>query len=353
MKNNLLNRVKNCKINLGDSMKWKIADIEIDNQVVIAPMAGIGNVSFRKICKAMGAGLIYAEMVSDKALIFENERTLEMLRVDDDEQPVSMQVFGGDINSIVEAAKIIDKYCNAKIIDINLGCPVPKVIKSDAGAKLLLYPDKIYDIVSRVVDTVSKPVTVKMRAGWDSKTIYAVEIAQKCEKAGAKAIAIHGRTRAQMYTGLADWNIIKQVKEAVKTIPVIGNGDVKSPQDAKRMLEETKVDAVMIGRAVLGNPWLIKQTVHYLETGELLPEPTPQERILQAINHMYSLIELKGEKVAILEMRSHIPWYIKGLYNATTVKREVNSLTNAEDIKNLLERYLKFLEEKPNEDGAV
>lgn len=353
MKNNLLNRVKNCKINLGDSMKWKIADIEIDNQVVIAPMAGIGNVSFRKICKAMGAGLIYAEMVSDKALIFENERTLEMLRVDDDEQPVSMQVFGGDINSIVEAAKIIDKYCNAKIIDINLGCPVPKVIKSDAGAKLLLYPDKIYDIVSRVVDTVSKPVTVKMRAGWDSQTIYAVEIAQKCEKAGAKAIAIHGRTRAQMYTGLADWNIIKQVKEAVKTIPVIGNGDVKSPQDAKRMLEETKVDAVMIGRAVLGNPWLIKQTVHYLETGELLPEPTPQERILQAINHMYSLIELKGEKVAILEMRSHIPWYIKGLYNATTVKREVNSLTNAEDIKNLLERYLKFLEEKPNEDGAV
>lgn len=353
MKNNLLNRVKNCKINLGDSMKWKIADIEIDNQVVIAPMAGIGNVSFRKICKAMGAGLIYAEMVSDKALIFENERTLEMLRVDDDEQPVSMQVFGGDINSIVEAAKIIDKYCNAKIIDINLGCPVPKVIKSEAGAKLLLYPDKIYDIVSRVVDTVSKPVTVKMRAGWDSKTIYAVEIAQKCEKAGAKAIAIHGRTRAQMYTGQADWNIIKQVKEAVKAIPVIGNGDVKSPQDAKRMLEETKVDAVMIGRAVLGNPWLIKQTVHYLETGELLPEPTPQERILQAINHMYSLIELKGEKVAILEMRSHIPWYIKGLYNATTVKREVNSLTNAEDIKNLLERYLKFLEEKPNEDGAV
>lgn len=334
-------------------MKWRIADIEIANQVVIAPMAGIGNVSFRKICKAMGAGLIYAEMVSDKALIFENEKTLEMLRVDDDEQPVSMQVFGGDVTSIVEAANIIDKYCNAKIIDINLGCPVPKVVKNDAGAKLLLYPDKIYEIVSRVVDTVSKPVTVKMRAGWDSKTIYAVEIAQKCEKAGAQAIAIHGRTRAQMYTGVADWNIIRQVKEAVTTIPVIGNGDVKTPQDAKRMLEETKVDAVMIGRAVLGNPWLIKQTVHYLDTGDLLPDPTPRERIMQAINHMYSLIELKGERVAVLEMRSHIPWYIKGLYNATTIKREVNNLTKAEEIKNLLEKYLEILEDKPIIDGAV
>ncbi|HEY8364652.1 MAG TPA: tRNA dihydrouridine synthase DusB [Haloplasmataceae bacterium] len=325
-------------------MKWKIADIEIDNQVVIAPMAGIGNVSFRKICKKMGAGLIYAEMVSDKGLIYDNEKTKEMLYVEEDEQPITMQVFGGDIWSIVDAAKIIDKYCNARIIDINMGCPVPKVVKSDAGAKLLLEPDKIYEIVSRVVENVHKPVTVKMRSGWDKNTIYAVEIAEKCEKAGAKAIAIHGRTRTQMYEGLADWNIIKEVKKAVKTIPVIGNGDIKTPEDAKRMLDETNVDAVMIGRAVLGNPWLIKQTVHYLDNRELLPEVSPREKIMQAIEHMESLVHLKGEKLAVLEMRSHIPWYIKGLYEATNIKRKINTISNVEEIKKLLFTYLDKLE---------
>ncbi len=326
-------------------MKWKIADIVIENQVVIAPMAGIGNVSFRRICKKMGCGLIYAEMVSDKALIYENEKTLEMLQVEEDEQPVTMQVFGGDIDSIVEAAKIIDTKCNAKIIDINLGCPVPKVVKSDAGAKLLLEPDKIYEIVSRVVGVVKKPVTVKMRSGWDSQSIYAVEIAQKCEKAGIKAIAVHGRTRAQMYEGKADWNIIKEVKDNIKTIPVIGNGDVKTPQDALKMLEETNVDAVMIGRAVLGNPWLIKQIVHYLDTKVLLPDPTPRERIEQALAHLDSLMTLKGEKLAVLEMRSHIPWYIKGLYEATSVKRKINTIKSADEIKQTMNEYLNTLEQ--------
>lgn len=325
-------------------MKWRIRDIEIDNQVVIAPMAGIGNVSFRKICKKMGAGLIYAEMVSDKALIYENEKTLEMLRVDDDEQPIAMQVFGGDIDSIVKAAKIIDDKSGAQIIDINMGCPVPKVIKSDAGAKLLLEPDKIYEIVSRVVEEVKKPVTVKMRMGWDSKSIYAVEIAKKCEKAGASAIAIHGRTRVQMYEGKADWNIIKEVKSEVKTIPVIGNGDVKSPQDALRMLEETGVDAVMVGRAVLGNPWLIKKIRHFLETREILPDETPKEKIFQAIEHLDSLVELKGEKLAVLEMRSHIPWYIKGMYGATSVKQKINNIKTKVEIKDVLFSYLDELE---------
>ncbi|QVK18011.1 tRNA dihydrouridine synthase DusB [Mycoplasmatota bacterium] len=322
-------------------MKWNINDIEIANQVVVAPMAGISNVVFRKICKKMGAGLIYAEMVSDKALIYENEKTFEMLQVDNSEQPVTMQVFGGDISSIVNAAKIIDKRCNAKIIDINMGCPVNKVVKSDAGAKLLLEPDKIYEIVSRVVEVVKKPVTVKMRTGWDSQSIYALEIAEKCEKAGAVAIAIHGRTRAQMYEGHADWDIIKQVKEVVKTIPVIGNGDVKTAIDAKRMLDETKVDAVMMGRAVLGNPWLIKQTVHYLETNELLKEPTPSEKVQQALTHLDSLMDLKGEKLAVLEMRSHIPWYIKGLYEATSVKRKINTLKTAVEIKKVMYDYLE------------
>ncbi|MDF2699810.1 MAG: tRNA-dihydrouridine synthase [Haloplasmataceae bacterium] len=322
-------------------MKWKIHDIEIENQVVIAPMAGIGNVAFRKICKQMNAGLIYAEMVSDKALIYENEKTQEMLYVEPDEQPVTMQVFGGDLISIVEAAKIIDKNCNAKIIDINMGCPVNKVVKSDAGAKLLLEPDKIYEIVSRVVDSVSKPVTVKMRTGWDKNTIFAVEIAQKVEKAGAKAIAIHGRTRSQMYEGHADWKIIKQVKDVIKTIPVIGNGDVKTPSDAKRMIEETGVDAVMMGRAVLGNPWIIQQTVHYLDTGEYISEPSAEEKINQAIRHLDSLVKLKGEKLAVLEMRSHIPWYIKGMYEATSVKRVVHSLNTSNEVKKALHDYLE------------
>jgi nifR3 family TIM-barrel protein len=325
-------------------MKWNIANIEIDNQVVIAPMAGIGNISFRKICKKMGAGLIYAEMVSDKALIYENEKTFKMLNVEQDEAPISMQVFGGEIETIVQAAQVIDKHSNADIIDINLGCPVPKVTKSDAGAKLLLEPNKIYDIVSRVVDTVTKPVTVKMRTGWDSQSIYALEIAQKCEQAGAKAIAIHGRTRKQMYEGKADWNIIKEVKSVIKSVPVIGNGDIKTPLDAKKMLEETKVDAIMIGRAVLGNPWLIKQINHYLDHKELLPNPTPKEKIFQALEHLESLLYVKGEKLAVLEMRSHIPWYIKGLYEATSIKRKIHTLKSYAEIKTVLLEYLDVLE---------
>ena len=321
-------------------MKWKIDDIEINNQVVVAPMAGIGNFAFRKICKEMNAGLIYAEMVSDKALIFNNDKTHEMLFVDESEQPITMQVFGGDMKTIVEGAKIIDQKSNARIIDINMGCPVHKVVKSDAGAKLLLDPNKIYDIVARVVDSVSKPVTVKMRTGWDKNSINAIENAINIEKAGAKAIAIHGRSRSQMYEGYADWDIIKEVKKAVKSIPIIGNGDVKTPQDVKRMLEDTGVDAIMMGRAVLGNPWVIKQTVEYIETGQLTKEPTPQEKITQAINHLDYLIKLKGEKLAVLEMRSHIPWYIKGMFEANSVKRQVHSLTDAKAVKEVLFDYL-------------
>ncbi|HEY8435556.1 MAG TPA: tRNA dihydrouridine synthase DusB [Haloplasmataceae bacterium] len=326
-------------------MKWYIDDIEIENQVVIAPMAGIGNFAFRRICKEMGAGLIYAEMVSDKALIYNNEKTYRMLYVDESEQPVSLQVFGGDVDTIVEGAKIIDQKSNAMIIDINMGCPVPKVTKGDAGAKLLLNPQKVYEIVARVVDNVKKPVTVKMRAGWDEHTIYAVENARMIEKAGAKALAIHGRTRKQMYQGKADWNIIKAVKQEIQSIPVIGNGDVKSPEDAKRMLDETGVDAVMIGRAVLGNPWIIRQIVHYLETGEKLPDPTPEERVMKAIEHMDYLIELKGERTAVLEMRSHIPWYLKGLKNANQVKRLTHELTDSDQVKQVLYDYLKNLNE--------
>ena len=321
---------------------FKIGNIEIENKVTIAPMAGVSNIAFRTIMKEFGAGLIYAEMVSDKALSFRNEKTMKMIKVVDEERPLSMQVFGADKDSIVEGAKIIDKESDCDIIDINLGCPVNKIVKNDAGAKLLLYPERIYEIVKEVVEAVNKPVTVKMRTGWDNNTIKDVEIAKLCEKAGAKAIAIHGRTRAQMYSGKANWDRIKAVKESVK-IPVIGNGDITSPEDAKRMIEETGCDAVMIGRATLGNPWLVKQTVEYLEKGTYQKEISGEEKLDFILNHMLRLKEVKGEKIAVLEMRSHGPWYVKGMKGASHYKREMSQVKTMDQVKELVEHYRGYL----------
>ncbi|QMS84914.1 tRNA dihydrouridine synthase DusB [Candidatus Xianfuyuplasma coldseepsis] len=326
---------------------FKIADIELQNRVVIAPMAGVSNIAFRTIMKEFGAGLIYAEMVSDKALTFGNKKTVKMIEVVDEERPLTMQVFGGDLETIVEGAKIIDQHSNCDIIDLNMGCPVNKVIKSDAGAKLLLDPQKIYTIVKAVVEAVEKPVTVKMRIGWDKNTIYAVEIAQICEKAGAKAIAVHARTRKQMYSGKADWSYIKQIKDAVD-IPVIGNGDITTPEDAKRMLEETGCDAVMIGRGVLGNPWLVEQTVQYLETGTYNRDISIEERFHRMSNHMERLIALKGEKVAMLEMRNHGPWYVKGLPGASHVRKALSQVSTKDDLLQIIEEYQNHRKEGPH-----
>ncbi|MNP05558.1 tRNA-dihydrouridine synthase C [compost metagenome] len=304
------------------------------------------------IAKEFGTGLVCAEMVSDKAIIHGNKRTREMLFVDEREKPLSLQIFGGDRESLVKAAKVVDQDTNADIIDINMGCPVPKVTKCDAGARWLLDPDKIHEMVSAVVDAVSKPVTVKMRIGWDSDHIFVVDNAKAVEQAGGKAVSVHGRTREQLYTGKADWNYIKMVKEAV-SIPVIGNGDVATPEDAKRMLEQTGCDGVMIGRGALGNPWMLYRTVEYLRTGELLPEPEAAEKIRIAILHMDRLAALKGEHVAVREMRKHLAWYLKGLKGSSRIKDLIMEETQRDEMVRILEDFVEGLSANIGEEESA
>ncbi|MBT2729778.1 tRNA dihydrouridine synthase DusB [Bacillus sp. ISL-75] len=323
----------------------KIGDIEMKNPVVLAPMAGVCNSAFRLTVKEFGAGLVCAEMVSDKGIVYKNEKTMNMLYIDEREKPLSLQIFGGKRETLVEAAKFVDKNTNADIIDINMGCPVPKITKCDAGAKWLLDPNKIYEMVSAVVAEVEKPVTVKMRMGWDEQHIFAVKNAQAVERAGGKAVSLHGRTRVQMYEGKANWDIIREVKQNLN-IPLIGNGDVQTPQDAKRMLEETGVDGVMIGRAALGDPWMIYRTVQYLESGILMPQPTVREKIDVCILHLDRLIALKNENIAVREMRKHAAWYLKGVRGNAKVRNAINECETRDHLVTLLNELVLEVEEK-------
>lgn len=325
-------------------MEWKIGNVEVKNNIVLAPMAGVCNSAFRRIIKEMGCGLVYAEMVSDKGLVYNSKKTKDMLYVSDYERPIAQQIFGSDVDTFVEAAKMVYEIMKPDIIDINMGCPVPKVaVRAQAGSALLKNPAKIREIVSAVVKVVPIPVTVKIRSGWDSNSINAVEVAKICEEAGAKAICVHGRTRSQGYSGKVDLDIIKKVKESV-SIPVIGNGDVNSIESAIKMFEYTGVDAIMIGRGALGNPWLIKQLVTYFDTGIILEKPSYKEIIDMCRKHLNYLLELKSEKISVLEMRSHISWYIKGLPKSTDIKKELFTISDAKGIIDLLDRYQDILD---------
>ena len=322
-------------------MKWKIGNVEIDGQIIVAPMAGVSNKAFRMICKEFGASLVVGEMVSDKAILFGNEKTFKLLEMDDKERPISQQIFGSDIDSFVYAAKKVYEVMKPDIIDINMGCPVPKVaIKNQAGSALLKNPDKIYEIVKNVVAAVPVPVTVKIRAGWDEKNINCVEVARICEKAGASAITLHARTRSQGYSGHANWNLIKDVVNAVN-IPVIGNGDVVSCYDAKRMLDETGCAAVMIGRGLLGNPWLIKECVNYLKDESLPEKISYKERINMMKRHLDNLVKEKGETASVLEIRSHFLYYLKGMPKSSEIKNTICKLKTQKEINEVLDNYLK------------
>lgn len=320
-------------------MKWKIGNVEIENQLVLAPMAGITNEAFRSICKEMGAGLVVCEMISDKALSFHNAKTIKMTGVSQNEHPLSMQIFGADKETLVYAAKWIYENTDADIIDINMGCPVNKVAKrAGAGSSLLRDSNKVYEITKAVVEATPLPVTVKIRIGWDENNINAVENAKMIEKAGACAIAVHGRTRAQMYSGHANLDVIKDVVEAVN-IPVVGNGDIVDGPSALHMLEYTGCKAIMIGRGALGNPWIFKEINVYF-AGEEFKRPSKEEIYNMIVDQYERLLKLKGERLALLEMRSHVGWYLKGMQGSAQIKNKANQALSFEEVKKILKEYL-------------
>ncbi|MBQ9092022.1 MAG: tRNA dihydrouridine synthase DusB [Anaerotignum sp.] len=320
-------------------MNMKIGNLELENNVFLAPMAGVTDLPFRLLCKEMGCGLVYSEMVSAKGILYDNKNTTELLEIDPKERPVAVQLFGSDPEILGAMAKKIEQY-PIDIIDVNMGCPAPKIVKNGEGSCLMKTPELVGKIVKSLVESQSKPVTIKFRKGFDDDHVNAVEIAKVAEANGASAVAVHGRTREQYYSGKADWDIIKQVKEAVN-IPVIGNGDVFTPQDAKNLLEHTGCDAIMVGRGAQGNPWIFKRILHYLHTGELLPEPTAEERVEKALRHSQMLIDYKGEYIGVREMRKHMAWYMKGLPGAAELRGKLNYAEAMAELEALLRGYLE------------
>ena len=324
-------------------MKWKIGNVKIDNQVVLAPMAGITDYAFRRIAKSMGCGLLSTEMVSDKAIMYENTRTKEMLYMTECERPISQQIFGAEVESFKIAAEYICKNMKPDIIDINVGCPVPKVAeRSKAGSALLKNPQKIGDIVEAVVDTVDVPVTAKIRSGWDNSCINALEVSGIIEDAGASAITVHPRTREQRYGEKADWSIIKDVKDSL-SIPVIGNGDIFTCYDAKRMIDETHCDAIMLGRGAIGNPWLIRQCIDYLDEGIEPERVSLDEKIEMIKRHAELLSEIRPEKVAMHKMRTHTAYYLKGRWRSAEIKPRIFKMNTKEELFDLLDEYVEMV----------
>lgn len=318
-----------------------IQNKEIKSPIIIAPMAGITNGAFRELCFEFGAGLVYTEMVSDKAIFYNNKKTMDMLEIDDNYHPISLQLFGTDIDTMVYAAKVMDKNTNCDFIDINMGCPVHKVVKTGAGSAMMIEEDKSVEVVKAIIDNVSKPVTVKMRLGYTLKNMNYLSLAKKLETIGVSAIALHARTRGQMYEGHADWSHIKTLKDNL-SIPVIGNGDVKTVNDFVRMKEETGCDAVMIGRGIVGNPFLIKEISNYLDGKDSI-EVSIEDRFKYCLAHAEKLCKLKGEKIGISEMRGLASHYINGLYGASNVKLKMNSMDSYSDLVNILDEYRDVL----------
>ena len=321
--------------------KLKIGNVELENNLILAPMAGVTNLPFRIICKDYGAGMVCTEMASAKAMFHNDQKTKRLFNTEGEKRPISFQVFGSELESIEYAVKYMSDF--ADIIDINMGCPAPKVVKNGDGSKLLLDLEKAKQIIETAVQNSKVPVTVKFRKGWDKENIVAVEIAQIAEKAGASAITIHGRTRSEFYTGKADWDIIKKVKQSVH-IPVIGNGDVTDEESALAMFEQTGVDGIMIGRGSFGNPWIFRNIKHYLQTGEKLPQPTNQERLQVMEKHIQLAVEEKGEDVAIKELRKHISWYTKNLKNSSEFRNSINKIEKKDELISTIEEYFKTLD---------